>query len=99
MSDGLRRQILPKKRSLWFMNEHFEGEFNAIKPGSLRGRTSATASAPDLRLNTPLFSSRMNNYASQIKTYSDTTGHALATRNSTAQAPGAIVFQHPVRPV
>jgi hypothetical protein len=35
MSDGLRRQILPKKRSLWVINEHFEGEFNAIRPGAI----------------------------------------------------------------
>jgi hypothetical protein len=32
MSDGLSRQILPKKRSLWVINEHFEGEFNALRP-------------------------------------------------------------------
>jgi hypothetical protein len=31
----------------------------------------------------------MNNYVSaQVKTHSDSTGHALATRTSTAQTPG-----------
>ena len=35
MSDGLSRQISPKKRSLWVINEHFEGEFNALRPGAI----------------------------------------------------------------
>jgi hypothetical protein len=35
MSDGLSRQILPKKRSLWVINEHFEAEFNALRPSAI----------------------------------------------------------------
>jgi hypothetical protein len=35
MSDGLGRQISPKKRSLWVINEHFEGEFNALTPSAI----------------------------------------------------------------
>jgi hypothetical protein len=35
MSDGLSRQILPKKRSLWLINTHFEGEFNTLRPGEI----------------------------------------------------------------
>jgi hypothetical protein len=40
MSDGLSRPLitvkwLPKKRSLWVINEHFEGEFNALRPGAI----------------------------------------------------------------
>ena len=35
MSDGLSRQIFPKKRSLWVINEHFEGEFNALRPSAI----------------------------------------------------------------
>jgi arsenate reductase len=35
MSEGLSRQIRAKKRSFCFINEHFEGEFNALSPSAI----------------------------------------------------------------
>jgi hypothetical protein len=35
MSDGLSRQIFPKKRSLWVINEHFEGEFYTLRSSAI----------------------------------------------------------------
>lgn len=35
ISDGQGRQIPTKNRSLWFTNEQFEGQFNALRPSAV----------------------------------------------------------------
>jgi hypothetical protein len=94
MSDGLSRQILPKKRSLWVINEYFEGEFNALRPSGACGKFG------DKLFTATGVRARQKNagIAGPTSSFSNAAMAAVAKKSVidlSARPTSAIVFQHP----